>query len=246
MMKRNKVALVTGGARRLGKEITLSLANCGFDVIINYFSTSERQVQNLINAVRKIGVKALAIKADISDVNEIKKLFKEVKRQSGRLDILVNNAAIFGQIDFFDIEESDFDKFINTNLKSVLFCSQEAARLMKDGSGCRHIINIASLGAVLNWRRAIPYSLAKNGVIKLTELLALRLAPEILVNCIVPGTIKMKEKNEVSLNIQDLKNYPMQRFVNAIDITSLIEFLVSVNNYITGQTFIVDGGRSLN
>ncbi|MGC8858230.1 MAG: SDR family NAD(P)-dependent oxidoreductase [Ignavibacteria bacterium] len=244
--KGKKIALVTGGARRLGKEITLSLANCGFDVIINYFHTPEKQVKNLIEIVRKRGVKATAIRADISNVNEIKKLFVKVKRQFEKLDILVNNAAIFGQIDFFDIKESDFDKFVNTNLKSVLFCSQQAARLMKCGPGCSHIINIASLGAILNWKSAIPYSLAKAGVVKLTELLALRLAPGVLVNCIVPGTIKMKEKNKVSLNVQDLKNYPMQKFVNTHDITSLIEFLVTANNYITGQTFIVDGGRSLN
>ena len=243
--KSRKVALVTGGARRLGKEIALSLANYGFDIIINYFNTPEALVRKLIETLRKSGVEAKAIKADISDVNQIKKLFSEVKSQFEKLDVLINNAAIFGQIDFYDIKESDFDRFINTNLKSVLFCSQEAVKLMKSNSKPSHIINIASLGAILNWKSAIPYSLAKAGVIKLTELLALRLAPEILVNCIVPGTIEMKEKNEVKLNIKDLKNYPMKRFVNAIDITTLIEYLITKNNYVTGQTFVVDGGRSL-
>jgi NAD(P)-dependent dehydrogenase (short-subunit alcohol dehydrogenase family) len=246
VVKNRKVGLITGGARRLGREITLSLANCGFDVIINYFHTPEKQVKNLIETIQKIGVKATAICSDISNVREVRRLFTEVKRRFGRLDVLINNAAIFGQKDFFDIKESDFDKFINTNLKSIFFCSQEATRLMKNNSGRSHIINIASLGAILNWKSAIPYSLAKAGVVKLTELLALRLAPDILVNCIAPGTIEMKEKNEVGLNVQDLKNYPMGRFVYTQDITSLIEYLVTKNDYITGQTFIVDGGRSLN
>jgi NAD(P)-dependent dehydrogenase (short-subunit alcohol dehydrogenase family) len=107
------------------------------------------------------------------------------------------------------------------------------------------IINIASLGAIQNWQGYIPYSLSKTGVLKLTQLMAKRLAPKILVNAIAPGSVLIENDKNITLDFNEEKNYPMKRFAKSDDITSIIEYLVNRNEYITGQTFVVDGGRSI-
>ncbi len=243
---KNKVALVTGSAKRLGKEIAKSVAGCGYNVVLHYHKSNKLDVKRIKSDFEKFEVGVLPVKADLSDVKEIKKLFKKIKEKFGRLDLLINNAAIFRKIDFFDIDEKTFDEFIDTNLKSVLFCSLEAAKIMKKSVEKKsQIINIASLGGVLNWVDHIPYSVAKAGVIKLTQLMAKRLAPEILVNAIAPGTIWIENDANKNVIAKEKEKYPMKKFGDTNDITSLIGFLVKENKYITGHTFIVDGGRSL-
>lgn len=246
MNTKNKVALVTGGARRLGKEISITLAELGYDIILNYNDSGKSALEETISSINKTGVNVSAIKCDVSNVGEIRKMFRAVSIKYKKLDLLVNNAAIFRHTDFLETTEKIFDKFINTNLKSVFFCSQEAAKLMikNDELHCR-IINIASLGGIENWTGYIPYSLSKIGVIKLTELTAKKLAPKILVNAIAPGTILIDNDDNDNINPDEIKRYPMKRFAGSKDITSLISYLVNENNYITGQTFVVDGGRSL-
>ena len=242
----NKVAMVTGGARRLGRDISIELGRSGFDVIIIYNKSNTTILKDTISRIRENPVKATAIKCDLSKVSEIKKMFRKVYEKYKKLDLLVNNASIFEHADFFDTDEKFFDKIMNTNLKSVFFCSQEAAKIMlksKNPSG--KIINIASLGGIENWTGFIPYSLSRVGVIKLTKLLAKRLAPEILVNAIAPGTILIDNDANETVDFKEEKKYPMKRFAGSGDITSLINHLAITNEYITGQTIIVDGGRSL-
>ncbi len=242
----NKVALVTGAARRLGKDISLELAEMGFDIVLNYNESGKSILEDTISEISEKGVLVTAIKCDVSKVSEIKKMFQAVNIKYKKLDVLVNNAAIFKRTDFLDINERTFDKFINTNLKSVFFCSQEAAKIMLNSSEVySRIINIASLGALENWTGYIPYSLSKISVIKLTEQLAKRLAPKILVNAIAPGTIMIGNDENENVNADDLKKYPMKRFAKPKDLTSLIKYLVNENNYITGHTFVIDGGKSL-
>jgi NAD(P)-dependent dehydrogenase (short-subunit alcohol dehydrogenase family) len=242
----NKVALVTGGARRLGKDISLALARSGFDIILNYHKSGKKTVEETISEIAQTGVKVTAMKADISVVSEIKSLFRTISLKYGKLDLLVNNAAIFEHMDFLKTSEKDFSKVIDTNLKSVFFCCQEAAKIMLKGrNGQGKIINIASLGGIENWTGYIPYSLSKTGVIKLTRLLGKKLAPKILVNAIAPGTIVIENDVNETVSFEEVKKYPMKRFANSKDITSLILFLANENVYSTGQTFVVDGGRSL-
>jgi len=241
-----KVALITGSARRLGKEMALELASLDFDIVLHYNSSKLEEVKQTEDEVKSFGVECLTLKADISNVDEIKRLFLEIEKKCNRLDLLINNAAIFKRIDFFDIDESLFDNYINTNLKSVVFCSIEAAKLMlRNKEFPCNIINISSLGGIQNWERVIPYSLAKTGVIKFTKLSAKRLAPEILVNTIAPGTIWIENDENLLVNKEEEKLYPMKRFGNKNDINSIIRFLATNNKYITGNTFVVDGGRSL-
>lgn len=241
----NKVALITGGARRLGRDISYELAGLGYDIILNYNESGKGILEETISVIRDKGVSVNAIKCDVSNVSEIKKMFQTVVKYK-RLDVLVNNAAIFRHTDFLNITENFFDKTFNTNLKGMFFCCQEAAKIMlKSNEPLSRIINIASLGAIENWTGYIPYSVSKAGVIKLTQLLAKRLAPKILVNAIAPGTILIGNDDNKNVNPEEVKKYPMKRFGVSQDITSMVGFLADANNYITGQTFVVDGGRSL-
>ncbi|MCY7360495.1 MAG: SDR family oxidoreductase [Ignavibacteria bacterium] len=246
MILSEKVALVTGGARRLGKDISLSLAELGFDIILNYNESSKGILEETIFQIKEKGVNVTAVKCDVSKVIEIKKMFKVVQNNYKKLDLLVNSAAIFKHTDFLETTEKNFEKFINTNLKSTFFCTQEAAKIMlKSNEQYSRIINIASLGGIENWTGYIPYSLSKIGVIKLTELTAKRLAPKILVNAIAPGTVMINNDDNENVNQEEIKKYPMNRFGKSNDITSLIKYLAEDNSYITGQTFVIDGGRSL-
>ncbi len=247
-MKRSKTALITGGAKRLGKEITISLASIGYNLFINYNSTTKTELEILAKELEKYNIDFEFYKADISNVSKIERMFQEFGKKYNKLDIMVNNSAIFRHIDFFEIGEDEFDEFIGINLKGTLFCSKEAAKLMKreNDESYPQIINIASLGGILNWTGYIPYCISKAGVIKLTELLSLRLAPDILVNAIAPATIYIDNDRNENVNIKEREKYPLKKFGKAEDITSVIKFLANENKFITGHTFVVDGGRALN
>ncbi|HCN36240.1 MAG TPA: hypothetical protein DIS94_00820 [Bacteroidetes bacterium] len=241
MKKNSKVALVTGGVRRLGREIAIELDNLGYDVIVTYNNSKTSDVLKVNYAV--------ALKTDVTKIEEIKKLFSFINKRYKRLDVVVNNAGIFRNKDFFKITEKDFDDFIDTNLKSQFFISQFAAKLMlktKNKNSIHQIINIASLGALQNWTGYIPYSISKAGVIKMTQQLAKKLAPDILVNSISPGTIIIDNDKNETVNFNEMKKYPLKKFGKSEDITSLIKYLVTENEFITGHNFIVDGGKLLN
>jgi NAD(P)-dependent dehydrogenase (short-subunit alcohol dehydrogenase family) len=242
----NRVAIVTGSVRRLGRDIALRLAELNFDVVLNYFNSGDEDAKMTAEEIRAKGVDVLCIKADLQKVSEIRRMFAETEKKFGRLDVLVNNAAIFERMDFFDVTEEKFDEFISMNLKNAFFCSQEAAKIMlKNGEKPCSIINIASLGAIENWQTVMPYSLAKAGIVKLTKLLAKRLAPDILVNAVAPGTVWIEgDENRTAAN-EDAEKYPMKRFGKSDDINSMIEYLTNKNKWTTGNVFVVDGGISL-
>jgi 3-oxoacyl-[acyl-carrier protein] reductase len=240
----SKVALITGGGRRLGRQIALALASEGYDVVINYNRSSEMARKTVIE-IRKKGVNAASIKADISRKKDIDILFKKTIGLFGRLDLLVNNAAIYIDSPLSLTTEKIWDATINTNLKGTFFCSQKAAiAMVKQGTG--KIINIASLGGVQAWKEHIPYSVSKAGVIMLTRILAKSLAPNVQVNAIAPGTILIDGEEDPSIRHIPRKLIPLNRYGRSSDITSLLLYLANNAEYITGQTFVVDGGRNLN
>ena len=175
-----QVALVTGGAKRLGRAISLALAGAGARVAVNY-NTSEKEAAELVKEIQRQGSEAAALQADVSRPPEVKKLVAAAEKQFGGVDILVNNAGIFARFKWDEITEADWDRFLNTNLKSQFFCAQAVAPGMKR-KGRGRIVNIASLGGLLAWPAFIPYGVSKAGVIHLTRLLARALAPEIQVN----------------------------------------------------------------
>ena len=180
-----QVALVTGGAKRVGRSIALGLASDGANVVVNYME-SKAEAEQLVQEIRAMGPRAIAIGGDVSKRQDVEKLFMAAENEFGRLDILVNNAGIFQAVKFEDLTEEQWDHMMNVNLKSQFLCAQEAAPIMKR-QGRGRIINLVSLGV---WPSYTHYCVSKAGCIMLTQCLARALGPEILVNSVAPGTIQ--------------------------------------------------------
>jgi len=234
-----RVALVTGGAKRIGRSIVEKLAAEGADVIINYDS-SQTEAEALASDVRKLGRRALAIPANVSKKQEVQRMFLTIEREFSRLDILVNNAGMFFAADFADLTEEQWDTIMETNLKAQFLCAQAAAPLLKK-SGHGRIVNISSLGGMLPWPKFTAYCVSKAGVIMLTRCLARVLAPEILVNSVAPGTIQFPDE----LPDEDyIRRAPLHRTGKGSDIAGAVLYFVT-SDFVTGQILAVDGGRSL-
>ncbi|MFI5253788.1 MAG: SDR family NAD(P)-dependent oxidoreductase [Bacteroidota bacterium] len=238
-----KVALITGGGRRLGKQIVLALANEGYNIVINY-NASKSSALKTAREIRRMGAIVETIQADITRKKEIDRLFRKAINLFGKIDLLVNNAAIFIDSPLFKTSEKIWDITLNTNLKGTFFCSQAAAAYMNPKQAGK-IINIASLGGIQAWKEHIPYSTSKAGVIMLTRLLAKSLAPYIQVNAIAPGTIIIEGEEDPSVQHIPRNKILLNRYGKPSDVTSLLIFLAKTADYITGQTFVVDGGRTL-
>lgn len=234
-----RVALVTGGAKRIGRSIVEKLAAEGADIIINYAS-SQVEAESLASDVRKLGRRSLAIPANVSKKQDVQRMFQTIEREFSRLDILVNNAGMFFAADFLDVTEEQWDAILSTNLKSQFLCAQAAAPLLKR-SGHGRIINISSLGGMLPWPKFTHYCVSKAGVIMLTKCLARALAPEILVNSVAPGTIQFpgEEPDE-----EYIKRAPLHHTGKGPDIAEAV-FFFAATQFVTGQILAVDGGRSL-
>lgn len=234
-----QVALITGSAGRLGRELALGLAKNGFNICINY-NKSKTEAQKLASKIEVSFRKSvLLVKADISKVGQIEAMMKQIVNKFGHLDLLVNNASVFIKSRVEETTEEIWDKSLNTNLKGAFFCSKIAAKHMSKKRGGT-IINIASLGGIKPFANYIPYSVSKAGLIMLTKCLAKSLAPHILVNAIAPGTIEFEnEKSNRNEKIL-LKDY-----TKASEITELVVFLATKNKHITGQIISVDSGNSL-
>src|SRR5277367_1682396 len=235
-----RVALVTGAGKRLGRAVALRLAAEGCDLVIHYRS-SEREAREVVSEVEKLGRRAVAVSADLSQLTEIKKLFAQAAQYFGRLDILINSAANFFETPFALTTEAEWDRALNSNLKAPFFCAQAAAPLLKVSHGV--IINFADIGGILGWPGFIPHSISKAGVIMLTRSLAKELAPEIRVNAIAPGTITMPG-DPPEWERDYVQRAPLKRTGTPEDICDAVSFLTTAK-FVTGQVLVVDGGRVL-
>lgn len=238
---KGKTALITGGAIRVGKSIALALAHRGANIAFSYHSSKEESLKTLLE-LKSLGVKALAIKADISKVSQVQKLVQKTLKTFGSIEILVNNAAIFYKTPFQEIKETDWDRHIDINLKGTFLCAHKVGlEMLKKEQG--KIINIADWAGLRPYRGYIPYCVSKAGVICLTQALAKTLAPHIQVNCIAPGPVLLPEDmpdNEIKEIIQGT---PLKRVGSAEDIAKTVLFLIEGSDFITGATYHVDGGR---
>ncbi len=236
----NKIALVTGGAHRVGGQISRALAHAGADVIIHYNSSEDAALETAEYA-RVLGRSASTIGADLSDLNALEGLFEKIESETGALDILVNSAAIMERISFEDVKQDDWERTMNTNLRAPFFCIQKSAPLMQS-RGAGVIVNISDIAGRQPWPRFPVHSISKTGVEMLTAIAALAYGPEIRVNAIAPGPVlkppHMSESRWQSLG-EDL---PLQRTGSAEDIAQTVLFLIR-NDYITGETIAVDGGN---
>ena len=233
---RDKVVVVTGGAKRIGRAIALRLAREGARVVIHY-QTSEAEARR---TAEECGGAPL-IRANLESVAEIERLFAEAARLCGRLDGLVNNAARFTRIDPLDITERDWDFIHSVNLKAVFFCCQNGARLMRKSGGGR-IVNISSLGGIRPWADHAHYCASKAGVIHMTRALAKAWAPDITVNSVAPGVIPFDDIDAEGQRM--IRMTPAGRGGTPDEIADGVVFFLSATNYITGQLLAVDGGLS--
>ncbi len=239
VLLKGQVALVTGAARRIGRSIALRLAAEGADVVVNY-RTSKTEAEQVVREIAANGRRALAWQADVSRGEEVRRMFAEVERAFGRLDILVNNAGMFFPAPFDQLTEEQWDTILATNLKAQFLCAQAAAPLMKRQRRGR-VINLSSIGGLLAWPKYTHYCVSKAGVIMLTRCLARALAPEITVNSVAPGTIQFPGEPP---DEDYIRRVPLGRTGRAEDIAGAVVFLAHAE-FITGQVFVVDGGRTL-
>ncbi len=234
-----KVALVTGAARRIGRSIALRLAQEGADMVVNYRHSAE-DAEQVAEEIRALGVRGLAMEADVSVVEEVRQMFGQVEKEMKRLDILVNNAGVFFAAPILQMTVQQWDAVMDSNLKSQFLCAQAAAPMLKRNPPGR-IINLSSLGGMLAWPSFTHYCVSKAGVIMLTRCLARALAPDILVNSVAPGTIQF-EGEEPDLDY--VRRTPLGRTGTGEDIASAVAYLATAD-FVTGQVIAVDGGRSL-
>src|SRR5579862_3479815 len=234
-----QVVLVTGAAKRIGRSIALRLAADGAAIVLNY-KTSRDDADSLVRELHDAGARAVAIQADVSKRAEVGKMFAEVEREFGRLDILVNNAGMFFPAKFESLTDEQWDRIMDTNLKSQFLCAQSAASMMKR-QGRGRIVNISSLGGLLAWPGYTHYCVSKAGVVMLTRCLAAGLGPEILVNSIAPGTIQFPGEEPDETYIQRV---PLHRTGTGDDIADAVVYFAS-SDFVTGQILAVDGGRLL-
>ncbi|MBB5323709.1 3-oxoacyl-[acyl-carrier protein] reductase [Anoxybacillus tepidamans] len=243
-MLQGKVALVTGASRGIGRAIALELARQGAKVAVNY-AGSELKAKEVVEEIQHMGGEAFAIQADVSNVEAVERMVKEVIDRFERIDILVNNAGITRDNLLMRMKEEEWDEVININLKGVFHCTKAVTRpMMKQRYG--RIVNITSIVGVSGNPGQANYVAAKAGVIGFTKTAARELASRnITVNAIAPGfiTTDMTDRLSEDIRTEMLKQIPLARFGEPEDIAKVVVFLVSdAANYITGQTIHVNGG----
>lgn len=237
MQKTSKNAIITGGARRLGGEISLALAQNGWNVAIHHNTTSPAK---LLSDISNLGVKAVGLQADLLNHEEVSKLVSRAAKELGEITLLVNSASIFEHIRFRESDENAYDAHMDIHVKAPFFLSQEFAFQCHQGQ----IINIIDSSVTSNDGGHFAYFLAKKSLRELTHMLAKDLAPSIQVNAVFPGAVE-EFSNNVSQEFlsQRMNKLPMKKLATAKDITDAVVLLA--NSSLTGQEVFVDGGEHL-
>lgn len=240
-------ALVTGGGRGIGRAICLALAKAGFDLCINYAAGSSAAEQTA-EECRELGVQAVVLQADVTNPAECQNLVEKAAETLGRLDVLVNNAGVNADKLILRMQEADFDKVIDTNLKGAFFCCKAACKLMMRQRYGR-IINISSVVGLHGNAGQSNYAASKAGLIGLTKSLAKEFAARgVTVNAVAPGFIEtdMTAAMPEAAKAAALAAVPAGRIGNADEVAAAVAFLASSQAaYITGQVLCVDGGMGM-
>src|ERR1700758_2358036 len=253
---RGKTALVTGAARRLGRASALALAQAGADVAIT-FRNSAREVRETVVDLSGFGVRAFALRCDVTDEASVRALMKEVGRELGRIDILVNNAANYETAEFEKLTVRQWDAIFASNTRGPFLVSREALKWMRRkrgkatnaGAGSPEIqakiINMGSLGGLKPWATNAHYCSSKAALHMLTKVMAKALAPEIAVNAVAPGMIDLGEKAAAAFMRKMAKETPTKRNGTGEEIAAAVLFFATAPQFITGQILAVDGGLGL-
>lgn len=237
-----KVALVTGGARRVGRALSTALGQAGASVVINYHR-SAADAESLRKELGATGARATTFQADISQTEQIGALLQHVRAEFGRLDVVVNNASLFERVPILEITEAMWDRVLATNLKAPFFVAQQSALLMRENGG-GNIVNIADLSALQPWPSYAHHSVSKAGVVQLTRVLARALGPEIRVNAIAPGTVLPPADYDGTAGDGSADRRVVAPAGTPADVVRAMFYLLE-SNFVTGQVVVVDGGRTL-
>ena len=246
-MLNGKVALVTGASRGIGREIALTLAKEGANVIINYNGSKER-AEEVKNTIESAGGSASVYQCNVSDFEACEAMMKDLIKEFGHIDILVNNAGITKDNLIMKMKEEDFDAVLNINLKGTFNTIRHLSRqMLKQRSG--KIINISSVSGILGNAGQANYAASKAGVIGLTKTMARELASRgITVNAVAPGFVDTEMTEVLSEEVKEAacRQIPLGRFGMPSDIANMVAYLASEKaDYITGQVFSVDGGMNI-
>jgi len=239
-----KVALVTGGGRGIGRAISAALAQEGAAVAIAYHEGAA-EAQGVVEALRKAGRRALAIRADVAKAGDVKDLVAQVLSAWERLDVLVNNAGIVRRTPLTDLTLKEWQEVIDTNLTGALLCAQTAASFLRRHGGV--IVNVSSVSGIIGGGSP-AYDASKGALITLTKTLAHTLAPHVRVNAVAPGftNTAMHDHLSVQERMSIAEQIPMGRFAEPEEIARAVVFLASKRaSYMTGQTLVVDGGLTM-
>lgn len=234
------LALVTGGARRLGRIFVRHLAMCGYDVVVHYHH-SQAEAADLCGEIHTIGRKAWTFPADLRDPAAIAVLFEQVRALGRPLSVLVNSAAEMSPADLLAISPEEWDATLALNLRAPLLCAQAAVPLMDHGG---LIVNVSDVGAGKVWTRYPAYVVSKSALETLTRLLARRLAPEIRVNALAPGLVLPSPEMPPEAWERLLARLPFPREIRAEELTAALDYLLTAPA-VTGQVLTVAGGYDL-
>ncbi len=237
-----RVALVTGGARRLGRAFALALAERGMHLAVHH-GHSSAEAMDVVALIQAKGGTAAAFEADLTDAAQAQALPDRVAAELGRLDVLVNSAAVMERIAVDAVCVEDWDTQMDLNLRAPFLLAQRAAPHLRRQGGT--IVNITDLSAFEPWPNYPIHSVSKAGLVMLTQVLAAALAPEITVNAIAPGTVLLPEDYDDARRSFLAETTPLQRLGTPDDAVQALLYLVEQATFVTGETLVVDGGRLL-
>jgi pteridine reductase len=249
-MLAGKTALVTGGGRRIGRSIALALAHAGADVAITYH-TSQAEASQTSAEIAALGRRAIAAKCDVRSEKSVRAAVAAVHAEFGRIDILVNNAAVFASAALESLTLEQWDEVFETNARGPFLVAREALPHLRAARG--RIVNIGSLGATHAWAGHAHYCASKAALHMLTRAMAKAFAPEVSVNCVAPGWIEIFAGDEAGLTrpadrgeaARFAQKTPMGRNGSAEDVAQAVLFFAAGPQFVTGQTLDVDGGLGL-
>ena len=248
MRFKNEIVLVTGGSRGIGKASALLFAKEGATVIINYVKNKE-EADKTLKELKKFEPKSIAVQADVSKENDVNKLFDEIKKQFGRLDILFANAGVVSPKDPFELSSEDFKRTLDINLLGIFLCVREAGKMMKKQKSGKIVCTSSIRGLEHCGRETVlDYCVSKSGVISLVKVFARKLGPEITINAVAPGFTEtdMAKSWPPELRKKWTEESCLKRFATSEDIAKAVAFLSSNDSdFITGHVLVVDGGYNL-
>lgn len=249
-----RVVLVTGGATGIGRATVVRLANAGVGGVVINYRTSSEEANKLAAEVRKIGSKALCVRADVKSDEQVREMVRQAHEHFGRLDVLVNNAGVTRWVRVSDLEgltDAIWDEILDINVKGAFRCVRAAAPLLSETEGM--VVNVSSISGIIApaTMSSLAYGTAKAALIHLTRGLAVALAPKVRVNAVAPAFTDTKwMRDHYGADYEQVvarasEKYPLRRIAKTDDIAAAIVGLVTGGDFVTGQTLIVDGGLSL-